>query len=66
MASNELDRFVFKFKNLWRNGQEANLNVRTKAGIGRASIELKVELGHPHDLPPPHLHPQGLHFSTTL
>ena len=54
MASNELDSFVFKFKNLWRNGQEANLNVKTKAG--RASIELKVELGHSLDLPPPYLH----------
>ena len=53
MAANELDSFVFKLKNLWRNGQEATLNVKTKAG--EAWVELQVGLGRPLDLPPPHL-----------
>ena len=56
MAANELDSFVYKFKNLWRNGQEASLNVKSKAG--RAWIELHVELGHPLDLPPPYIYHQ--------
>ena len=53
MAANELDSFVVKFKNLWRNGQEATLKVKSKDG--EAWIELQVGLGHPLDLPPPHL-----------
>ena len=51
MAADELNSFVFKFKNLWRNGQEATLNVKSKAG--NAWVELSVGLGHPLDLPPP-------------
>ena len=54
MAADELNSFVFKFKNLWRNGQEATLNVRSKAG--NAWVELSVGLGHPLDLPPPPLY----------
>ena len=54
MAAEELNSFVYKFKNLWRNGQEATLNVRSKAG--NAWVELSVGLGHPVDLPPPPLH----------
>jgi hypothetical protein len=54
MAANELDSFVFKLKNLWRNGQEATLNVKTKAG--EAWVELQVGLGRPLDLPLPHIH----------
>ena len=64
MAANELDSFVYKFKNLWRNGQEASLNVKSKAG--RAWIELHVELGHPLDLPPPYIyHQDGVKASTS-
>ena len=54
MAADELNSFMFKFKNLWRNGQEATLNVRSKAG--NAWVELSVGLGHPLDLPPPPLY----------
>ena len=43
---------MFKFKNLWRNGQEATLNLRTKAG--KASLELCVELGAAVGLPSHH------------
>jgi hypothetical protein len=53
MAANELDSFVFKLKNLWRNGQDATLSVKTKAG--EAWVELQVGLGRSLDLPPPHL-----------
>ena len=53
MAADELNSFVFKFKNLWRNGQEASLNVISKSG--NAWVELSVGLGHPLDLPPPPL-----------
>ena len=60
MAANELDSFVYKFKNLWRTGQEAKLNVRTKAG--NAWVKLSVGLGHPLDLPPPQQHvPRDVH-----
>jgi hypothetical protein len=50
MASEELTSFVYKFKNLWRHGQEATLNIRSKAGD--AWIEPCVGLGLPVDLPP--------------
>ena len=54
MAASELNSFVYKFKNLWRTGQEATLNVKCKAG--NAWVELGVCLGHPLDIPPPQLH----------
>jgi len=53
MAANELDSFVLKFKNLWRNGQEATLKVKSKEV--EAWVELQVVLVHPLDLPPPQL-----------
>ena len=56
MAANELNSFVYKFKNLWRTGQDATLNVKCEAG--KARVELSVGLGHPLDLPPP---PQHVH-----
>ena len=62
MAANEINSFVYKFKNLWRNGQEANLNLKSKAG--NAWVELSVCLGHPLDLPPPQLH-RGDHESNS-
>jgi hypothetical protein len=54
MAANEFNIFVFNLKNLWRSGQEATLNVKSKAG--NAWVELGACLGHPLDLSPPHLH----------
>ena len=45
---------MYKFKNLWRSGQDATLNLKSKAG--NAWVELRVELGHPLDLPPPPFH----------
>ena len=56
MAANELNSFVYKFKNLWRTGQDATLNVKCEAGNAR--VELSVGLGYPLDLPPP---PQHVH-----
>ena len=54
MAANELNSFVYKFKKSWRNGQEASLNIKTKAG--RAWVELQVQLECPVGLPPPTLY----------
>ena len=58
MASRELDNFVYKFKDLWRNGREATLTLNSRAG--EAWIQLHVGLGRPLDLPPPqHYDNQG-------
>ena len=43
MADPELDSFVFKFKNLWRSGLQATLNVNTRDGL--AWVQLEVGLG---------------------
>ena len=45
MAPDELESFFFKFRNLWKAGQEATLNVKTKAG--QAWVTLEVNLGAP-------------------
>ena len=63
MAANGLNSFVFKFKNLWRNGQEATLNMKTESG--KAWVELHVGLGYPVDLPPPPLQ-RGIHAGELL
>ena len=58
MATKELDNFVFKFKNLWNAGIEANLSVNTRDG--QAWVQLQVGLGRPLDLPQPyHQHEDG-------
>ena len=51
MAANELISFVFMFKNLWRNGQEKTLNMKTE--YGKAWFEVRAGLGYPVDLPTP-------------
>ena len=54
MATKELDNFVFKFKNLWNAGIEANLSVNTRDG--QAWVQLQVGLGRPLDLRQPYHH----------
>ena len=40
---NEIDSFIWKFSNLWRNGSNANLTFDTHAG--QASVTLRLGLG---------------------
>ena len=42
-TTNELQTFVQKFKQLWKDGQDAQLRVESRAG--KAFVELRLELG---------------------
>ena len=43
MALNELDSFIYKFKNLWQTGRNASLSL--KSNYGKVEAHLGVELG---------------------
>ena len=59
MVDNELDSFIEKFKQLWKRGAGAHLDMDTHAG--QAWVGLRVRLGQPHGPhPPPQPQPQHL------
>ena len=43
MAAKEIDYFILKFRNLWKNGLDAHLDFDTHAG--QAWVGLRVRLG---------------------
>ena len=47
MFVSELDSFILKFKQLWKAGHVAHLDV--DASAGKAWVGLRVQLGDPHD-----------------
>jgi hypothetical protein len=61
METSELDKFVHKFKNLWKSGLDAHLDIDTSAG--QAWVILRVRLGH---APGPLLHQDNPHFPANL
>ena len=44
MDGSEMDTFIHKFKQLWKSGQEAHLDLDTKGG--QAWVGLRLRLGH--------------------
>ena len=57
MFITELDSFVGKFQQLWKDGVTAHLDLDTHAGS--AWVGLRVHLGHVPPGPPHHTAPQG-------
>ena len=45
MVVTEIDSFILKFKNLWKSGLSAHLDLDTHSG--QAWVGLRVRLGHP-------------------
>ena len=45
----ELNKFIFKFRNLWHAGKDARFCLETKAG--KATVSLHLDLGDPPPTP---------------